>query len=139
MPAIKMRHLAKLTDKFGIFQFAILDEPDSEWGYTLDDNARALVVTSWYYDLTKNATAKKLAEVYLNFIKKAVDPKGGFKNYFKTKHLNQTEINNEQGLEDSAARAPRLCVTSPVDGMRRQRKPFFPQNDCSQIQLRKVY
>ncbi|HNZ55349.1 MAG TPA: glycosyltransferase [Candidatus Paceibacterota bacterium] len=105
LPAIKMRHLAKLTDKFGIFQFAILDEPDSEWGYTLDDNARALVVTSWYYDLTKNATAKKLAEVYLNFIKKAVDPKGGFKNYFKTKHLNQTEINNEQGLEDSAARA----------------------------------
>ena len=104
LPPIKMRHLAKLTDKFGIFQFAVLDEPDPEWGYTSDDNARALIVGSWYYDLTKNKTAKNLASVYLNFIKRATDSGGGFKNYFKTKQAKQFGVSS-QSLEDSFARA----------------------------------
>lgn len=119
LPPIKMRHLVKLTDKFGIFQFAVLDEPDPEWGYTLDDNARALVAVSWYYDLTKNTTAQKLAEIYLNFIKKAVDSNGGFRNYFKTKNVSQAEINNKQGLEDSSARtiwALAVAVSSSLPG-----------------------
>ena len=45
LPAVKLAHLAKLTDDFGIIQFAKLSEPDLPSGYTLDDNARALVVT----------------------------------------------------------------------------------------------
>src|SRR3989338_5253627 len=43
LPRIKFSHLAKLTDQFGIIQFAKLTEPDPASGYTADDNARALI------------------------------------------------------------------------------------------------
>lgn len=105
LPPIKLRHLAKLTDEFGIFQFAILDEPDPEWGYTLDDNARALIVAAWFYNLTKNRTAKRLANIYLNFIKRAIKSEGGFNNYFKTEYLGPSQIKEEVSLEDASARA----------------------------------
>ena len=49
LPPIKLTHLAKLTDNFGIIQFAKLTEPDLSSGYTLDDNARALIVTTLHY------------------------------------------------------------------------------------------
>ena len=41
LPPIKFTHLTKLTDNFGIIQFAKLTVPDITSGYTLDDNARA--------------------------------------------------------------------------------------------------
>ncbi|MFA6274538.1 MAG: glycosyltransferase family 4 protein [Candidatus Paceibacterota bacterium] len=104
LPPIKLRHLAKLTDDFGVFQFAILDEPAPEWGYTLDDNARALVVSSWFYNLTQNKTAKRLSVIYLNFIKQAVKSEGGFNNYFKANFLNQLPTDEEINLEDASAR-----------------------------------
>lgn len=49
LPSIKLEHLNKLTDNFGIIQFAKLTEPDLSSGYTLDDNARALVVATQHY------------------------------------------------------------------------------------------
>lgn len=38
------RHFLKMTDKNGILQFSRLNNPDISSGYTLDDNARALMV-----------------------------------------------------------------------------------------------
>jgi len=55
LPPIKLEHLAKLTDNFGIIQFAKLTEPDLLFGYTLDDNARALIVVALYYKLRLKA------------------------------------------------------------------------------------
>ncbi len=40
----KYAYFKKITDDFGILQFAKLDQPDKESAYTLDDNARALMV-----------------------------------------------------------------------------------------------
>ncbi|KKU13998.1 MAG: Glycosyl transferase, group 1, partial [Parcubacteria group bacterium GW2011_GWC2_45_7] len=44
LPPIKLAHLMHLSDSFGILQFANLAEPNPEFGYTVDDNARALAV-----------------------------------------------------------------------------------------------
>lgn len=38
------RHLYRMTDSTGILQFSRLSDPDPSSGYTLDDNARALIV-----------------------------------------------------------------------------------------------
>ncbi|MBO8159914.1 hypothetical protein [Thermosyntropha sp.] len=38
------RHFLNLTDENGILQFSKLDSPDPLSGYTLDDNARALII-----------------------------------------------------------------------------------------------
>src|SRR5690606_10956294 len=42
-PAINMDHIKKMTTDFGILQFSKINCPDVTSGYTLDDNARALI------------------------------------------------------------------------------------------------
>ncbi len=43
-PAVDLRHLQRLTDDTGTFHCAKFTVPDRHYGYTTDDNARALVV-----------------------------------------------------------------------------------------------
>jgi hypothetical protein len=46
IPPIKLSHLYNMTDNVGLFQFANFTVPNSDFGYTLDDNARALILCS---------------------------------------------------------------------------------------------
>ncbi|MHA1106486.1 MAG: glycosyltransferase, partial [Promethearchaeota archaeon] len=68
-PEIKFDHIMNLTDDFGIIQFTNYSKPDKLSGYTLDDNARALLACTLYYNLFKDNTKLKLMRIYLNFIK----------------------------------------------------------------------
>lgn len=134
LPAIKLGHLSRLTDDFGIYQFAILDEPDPKWGYTLDDNARALVAICWYYQLHAGVTAERLANTYLSFLERAAKSQGGFENYFTADRQVDHPRNLDENLEDSAARALwALAVTAtsklPDDLKRRAITLFGEQYD----------
>ena len=80
-PPIKLDHFAKLTDDFGIIQFAKLTEPDLFFGYTVDDNARALIAIILHYKKFRTNSALKLASIYLNFIYQVAKPDGYFYNY----------------------------------------------------------
>lgn len=101
---IKIDHLQKLTDDFGVLQFATLNNPDPTWGYTLDDNARALVALVWHYKTKPEKDAEKLIEIYLNFIERSSDGKGGFINYFDEKREPHPQFNKNKNLEDTEAR-----------------------------------
>lgn len=68
-PKIKLNHLMKLTDKFGIIQFVNHTQPDKYSGYTLDDNARVMIACCMYYNKFKDGSKLKLINTYLNFIK----------------------------------------------------------------------
>ncbi|KKN40514.1 hypothetical protein LCGC14_0732450, partial [marine sediment metagenome] len=68
-PEINFDHIKNLTDDFGIIQFANYAKPDKSSGYTLDDNARALIACTLYFKLFKDNTKLKLMKIYLNFIK----------------------------------------------------------------------
>ena len=46
---IKIDHIVSMTTEFGILQFSNFSKPDPESGYTLDDNARALINIIMYY------------------------------------------------------------------------------------------
>ncbi len=105
MLPIKIDHLKKLTDDFGIFQFATLHNPDPNWGYTLDDNARALVAFSLYSDLEPKAEVEPLIKIYLNFIERSSKDAGGFINYFDVDKNPHDELNKKENLEDANARA----------------------------------
>ena len=37
-----------------MYQFAIINQPDADSGYTLDDNARALVAICQHFELSKD-------------------------------------------------------------------------------------
>ncbi|MFA4936983.1 MAG: glycosyltransferase family 4 protein [Patescibacteria group bacterium] len=105
LPAVKLKHLHKLTNDFGIYQFAILDEPDPKWGYTLDDNARALVVVSLYHRIHSGLNNERLAETYLQFLERAAKIGGGFENYFTNEKKAHHTRNLDENTEDAEARA----------------------------------
>jgi len=103
-PAINLNHLKEMTTQTGIIQFCVINRPDICSGYTLDDNARALVAMSMNFALTgdkKNITSIKK---YLGFIKYCQEPEGDFLNYVD-KGLNFTDQNEMENLDDSNGRA----------------------------------
>jgi len=104
LPAIKLDHLKKMTTDIGIIQFSKINQPDICTGYTLDDNARALIAMCMYYDSTGDEKSISYIWEYLNFIKHCQQPDGAFLNY--TDQDNQfTNQNNEVNLDDSNGRA----------------------------------
>ena len=105
LPPIKLTHLAKLTDNFGIIQFAKLTEPDLSSGYTLDDNARALVAAALHYKKFGAPSSLKLASIYLNFLYLVAKPNGYFDNYVNSNHTIDKQRNIQENSEDSSARA----------------------------------
>jgi len=105
IPSVKIDHLRKMTDDFGLFQFASLSTPNKAFGYTLDDNARALIVCSWLLKRAYTKEVEALLKLYLAFIKKCQLPDGSFSNYIGFKDKLPTAQNKKEDLEDSQARA----------------------------------
>ncbi len=70
---VRLEHLRRLTDAFGMVQFSRGRIPDPSTGYTADDNARALVVASRFVQ-------PDLARVYVSFLERAQQGDGWFHN-----------------------------------------------------------
>ena len=66
-PPLKLDHLHRMTDGTGMFQHAIFTVPNYAEGYTIDDNARALMVSALLEELG-NSEAFELTSRYLAFI-----------------------------------------------------------------------
>lgn len=97
LPPLNLTHLKDMTDGFGLFQFANLRAPNKKYGYTLDDNARALVVCSWLNHPS--------LEIYLKFIQKCQEKDGTFVNYIDHSGNMAAGQNRQEDLEDAMARA----------------------------------
>jgi glycosyltransferase involved in cell wall biosynthesis len=104
IPPINLDYIQKMTTDFGIIQFAKINQPDIESGYTLDDNARALVAMCQQYELTMDESLIKYIKIYFNFIKYCLQPEGYFLNYVN-QQKNFTEQNNATNLADANGRA----------------------------------
>jgi hypothetical protein len=63
-PAINLNHLKELTTSFAMIQFSIINKPDLKSGYTLDDNARALVVMCQHFELTNDPDLTYIHQYY---------------------------------------------------------------------------
>lgn len=102
-PDITLNHLKRMTTEIGIIQFSKINQPDINSGYTLDDNARALIVMCKYYKLTGDTGSIKYIWQYLNFIKHCQQPDGDFLNYVD-RNNQFTNQNNAVNLDDSNGR-----------------------------------
>ena len=71
----------KLIDENGILQHSRLSYPDQVTGYSLDDNARALIVATLYYRLSGDKRFLKLVRTFLRFLDKQRDQNGWFRTY----------------------------------------------------------
>jgi glycosyltransferase involved in cell wall biosynthesis len=104
MPAINLDHIKKLTTSFGMIQFSKINQPDIDSGYTLDDNARAMIAMCQHFELTKNDADIEYINIYFKFIKYCLQPGGYFLNYVN-EQKEFTEQNNSTNLADSNGRA----------------------------------
>jgi glycosyltransferase involved in cell wall biosynthesis len=103
-PTISLAHLRQITTSRGIIQFSKLDKPDITSGYTLDDNARALIVMCQHFELTNDSTDSRFIRLYLNFIVDCLQPNGNFLNYMD-ENGQFTAQNDSTNLEDANGRA----------------------------------
>lgn len=104
IPPINLNHFKKLTTDFGMLQFSVINHPDPDSGYTLDDNARAMIAMCQHYELSQDEADLALIKTYYNFIKYCLRPDGYFLNYVD-EQKQFTEQNNQTNLADSNGRA----------------------------------
>ena len=104
-PVIKMDHLTKMTDDFGMIQFAQLAEPELSSGYTIDDNARALILTVRYYHSHKISASLTAIRIYLKFLQFVHKIDGKFENYVNQLKTLSHQQNNNENLDDANGRA----------------------------------
>lgn len=103
IPSINLNHFKNLTTDFAMIQFSIVNQPDINSGYTLDDNSRALVAICQHYELKKESNDLDYIYKYFNFIKYCLQPESYFLNYVDV-HKKFTKQNSEN-LADSNGRA----------------------------------
>lgn len=104
LPEIKTLHFEELTTSFGMLQFSKFDTPDPDSGYTLDDNARALIAIVMYYEKFNTDDSLTLATTYLKFMDYVQQDDGWFQNYVDI-NGEITAQNLEVNLEDANGRA----------------------------------
>ena len=103
IPEINLSHFKNLTTEFGIIQFAKINQPDIQSGYTLDDNARALIAICQHFELTKEVADIDYIHLYYQFIKYCLQSEGYFLNYVDENY--QFTKQNNENLSDSNGRA----------------------------------
>jgi glycosyltransferase involved in cell wall biosynthesis len=103
IPEINLNHIKHLTTNFAMIQFSIINQPDINSGYTLDDNARALVAMCQQYELKNDENDLKYIEKYFKFIKFCLQPEGYFLNYVDVDKKFTKQ--NSENLADSNGRA----------------------------------
>jgi glycosyltransferase involved in cell wall biosynthesis len=103
-PDYNLNHIKRLTTNFGMIQFSKINAPDRESGYTLDDNARAMIAMCQHYEITGDAKDVPYISRYLDFIEFCQQGNGEFLNYVDYKKV-FTDQNLECNLEDSNGRA----------------------------------
>lgn len=104
IPEISLDHLNKMTTRTGIIQFSKIYQPLTESGYTLDDNARALIAFCSLYEFNHQEQLLASISKYLDFIQFCVQSDGKFLNYVD-KDLKFTAQNHTTNLDDSNGRA----------------------------------
>jgi glycosyltransferase involved in cell wall biosynthesis len=104
LPKISLDHIKRMTTQNGFVQFSAIAIPDLDSGYTLDDNARALIAVTTHYKLTNSPSDLELINIYLNFIVFCQQENGLFLNYVNKEGF-FTSNNDTENLEDANGRA----------------------------------
>jgi hypothetical protein len=102
-PTINLLQIKRLTTHFGMIQFSHINEPDLSSGYTIDDNARALIVMVEQFVESQSSYELNLIQIYLDFIGFCQQENGSFLNYVSIEKK-FTAQNEECNLEDSIGR-----------------------------------
>jgi len=101
LPKINFSHVMRMTDDFGLIQFANYLKPDLHSGYCLDDNARAMMAACMDYEVSKSKSKLNLVKKYISFAKNVLRDDGRFCNLVNR----ERKVNTEDLSEDAHGRA----------------------------------
>jgi hypothetical protein len=107
-------YLVSLTDETGIIQHAKFSTPNRREGYSLDDNARALIACVKYSRINRSLEARRLIDVYLSFLYHMQMKNGRLHNFLGYDH----KFLDEVGSDDSLGRSLWACgyvINSDLD------------------------
>ena len=105
LPSINCSWLQDFTDETGIFQHAKFSIADRREGYTIDDNARALIAVLKYHRLSGDEQVMTLARTYLSFLLYMQREDGRVHNFIG---YNRNFLDDE-GSDDSLGRVLWSC------------------------------
>lgn len=83
---LDISHLIHMTDNVGMLQHAYHAIPDRRFGYSTDDNTRALIVIAKLYKEKRSEDIAQLLKTYLSFLQYAQDPSGKFHTFLTFQH-----------------------------------------------------
>jgi hypothetical protein len=104
LPIINLSHLKHLTTQTGILKSSKINKPDPDSGYTLDDNACALIAMCMHYKLTEDDSDLYYIERYLHFIKHCLQSDGTYLTHLDTDNK-FTRQNSLLNPDDATGRA----------------------------------
>ena len=120
VPDIRIGHLLSLCDSTGMLQHAVHSVPDRSHGYCADDNARALLFSSWLVSFGEAQLSNSVTARFAAFLQHAWNPDTGrFRNFMSY----DRRWLEEQGSEDSHGRtlwALGECARKDMDPSRRK-------------------
>ncbi|MGH2411776.1 MAG: glycosyl transferase family 1, partial [Chloroflexota bacterium] len=98
-PPFALDHLLRMTDDTGIIQHALFAVPDPVHGYSVDDQARALMVSVAYARLAGDLRSPRCAFTYLSFLGFSANQDGSFHNFlsFDRRWLDDRGSGDSQG------------------------------------------
>jgi hypothetical protein len=125
IPTLKLDHVIRLTDNTGIVRKARFGIPQLKGGYSINDNARALLMAVMYYNQRKDETLLDYIPRYLSYIEYMQNRDGTFRN-----HLSYNRNSRDQcGTEDAFGRAiwalGYLIRHKPADAFKQTSKRIF--------------
>jgi glycosyltransferase involved in cell wall biosynthesis len=120
IPELRLGHLLSLCDSTGILQHATYSVPDRTHGYCLDDNARALLLSTALFNSGEERLSETMTARFAAFIQHAWNPDTGrFRNFMS---YDRRWLENS-GSEDSHCRtlwALAECARNDADSSRRR-------------------
>ncbi len=96
---LPLKHLKKLTDQNGMIQHCKWSKPDLNHGYSIDDNARALIICNSLFAENRDPLFLEMANIYLEYISKARENQ-----YFHNFMDRSGRFIDDKGSDDSFGR-----------------------------------
>jgi glycosyltransferase involved in cell wall biosynthesis len=109
LPVISLNHMKLMTTKTGIIQHSIIHQPDMNSGYTLDNNARALIAMCMHYKLTGDDKDMEYIRQYFRFIAHCLQPEGNFFNNVDKENKWLTAMKQKDYWQIAGIKAALLC------------------------------
>jgi glycosyltransferase involved in cell wall biosynthesis len=129
LPAIRLSHLARMSDSMGMLQHARFAVPNFEHGYCTDDNARALLLTICLEEIGQDSEQlRSLSRSYAAFINYAFNPeKKRFRNFMNIDRRWLEEVGSEESHGRALWALGTLVGRSKQPGMQNWASQLFDQ------------